>query len=228
MPFPRDKALLTAMATQSDVISAAIESVGEQVRWTGARIVGVSPGDVAKFEPLVAAFAQVGDLVEALRAFTHEAFTYGNVSVYVDAEHVVVWSPDWRSDPAKVNAAAGGHVLEAKRPPVVGGFGTPSLDPGIARFASYLAQQNRDIASLQKYIAEPVGAPRISGRENDLAAMNAVLDAIGFGPWDPSGDLPHLRNPGQVRAAMKDLFEREILGPFAAVRGVGGTPLIAP
>jgi hypothetical protein len=229
MPFTTEQPIYKAMAETADVISTAIESLGVQVRWAGARIQGVAPGDVNRFEPLIEALAHGDDLEEALSAFTVRVFCYGNVAVYVGPEAVVEWPADWTRSAARVEAARDGRVLEAKRTPVdAEGYGASALAPGVQAFRAFVAGEDANIRELEEFIRNPRG--RLPGpfAADDLRRMNNVLRAIGFDAWDPKGDLPAFRGAVQLRAQMKTLFETAMLQPYAAARGISGRPVLVP
>jgi hypothetical protein len=226
MPFPSDLNFYRAMHHQSDVISAAIEGLDVGVAWSTAAITGVSATDVARFDPLISAFADYGGLPEALRVFTREIFCYGNVAVSVHAGRVTTWPPDWRTDAARATAAVQAVILEAHQPPTTAaGYGTPLIERGLVAFKQYLQLQNSNMKALQQYVAHPMGAPPLAAA-GEHQALNGVLQAVGFEPWDPNGDLPAYLSAGQLRADMRSLFETEILRPYASVVGVSAVPIL--
>jgi hypothetical protein len=213
------------MRTQSDVISAAIESLDVQIPWDSARVVGIASSDLSRLEPLFSALGEFGGLPEALRAFTAEIFTYGNLAVFVHERGVRTWPANWSGDQDRVNVANEGVVIEARRPPVgPNGHGTPVLEAGREAFERYWRQQAEHMRALEHYAANPVGSPP-GGAKADLAAMNDVLQAIGFEPWRRD-DLPRYAHGSALRAEMKQLFESQILQPFAAAAGIAGTPSV--
>ncbi|WP_437656672.1 hypothetical protein [Sorangium sp. So ce1182] len=227
MPFTTEQPVYKAMAETAGVISTAIESLGVQVRWAGVRIQGVAPGDVNKFEPLVHALAHGGGLEEALSVFTVRIFCYGNVAVYVGPQAAVEWPADWRRSAARVEAANAGHVLEARRAPVdAEGYGTSALEPGVQAFRAFVAGEDAKSRELEEFIRNPMGPLPGPSAADDLRRMNNVLRAIGFDAWDPKGDLPAFRGAAQLRAQMKTLFEREMLEPYAAAKGIPGHPVL--
>ncbi|MCA9595410.1 MAG: hypothetical protein KC776_18980 [Myxococcales bacterium] len=223
MPLPTDLKFYEAMATQADVISAAIDSLDVQVSWSGLRVDGVA--DPSKFDPLFAAFTDYGGAEEALASFTQQIFCFGNVAVFCFNGRGKVWPPAWRFDPAYQPYAAQGALLEARNPPIVNDFGTPILEPALAAFKAYWAQQAASIRALEAYVRSPVGVPPTRGVRADEQARNAVLLAMGFEPR--SDDLPHYLNPSKLRGDMKGLFEAQILRPFASMLGVNGAPSLA-
>lgn len=213
------------MDTQADVISAAIESLDVQVPWGGARLVGVEDSDVPLLEPLFKALSEHDGLEGALQRLTHEVFVYGNVAVFVSDAVTKVWRPDWRQSQEHVDAALTGSVLEARRPPIGrNGYGTPAIEQGAEAFKRRWAGQAGHMAALQNFINDPVGDVPL-GAKQDQAATTAVLNAIGFDAFMGS-DIPRYRHGRELRAEMRQLFEDELLRPYATLKGVRGTPSV--
>jgi hypothetical protein len=228
MPFPEDIRWYQAMHSQADVISSAIDSLDVQVPWEGVRVIGIAGADTEKLDPLIESLVEYGDLAGALRSFTKEMFVNGNVAIFVGGGGTKMWRPDWRQHDSHTSVASQGTVLEAKRPPPnASGHGTPVVKQGLAAFKAYWAQQDAHIRELEAYGRNPKGPPPPSRKANDLRAMNAVLGALGFGPWT-GDDVPALLHPATLRSEMKGFFEAQILQPYAKLVGIAGTPALDP
>lgn len=212
------------MALQADVITAAIESLDVQVSWAGVHVVGVA--DPTQVDPLFAAFAEYGGPEQALAAFTREVFCYGNVAVICAHGQAKAWPPWWRLDSNYAPHVSKGHLIEARNPPLVAGFGTPVVEPALAAFKAYWAQWGASIGALQAYVLNPVGPSPTGGMQAIDAARAAVFAAMGF--QSHAGGFPQYLPAAKLRADVKALFESQILRPFATHMGIAGNPSLAP
>jgi hypothetical protein len=224
MPFPADAAVYHAMYSQADVISSALESLAVQIDWSNARVDGMADVDFVNIEPLFTAFSKYAGVRGAMQAFTREIVCLGNVSVFAQPDRVWLWSPEWRDKPdaAEYHAViASGQLFEAKRPPIIDGYGTPVIEPALSPFKSYWAIFNAQISALDAFTAKPSG-PIPHGSTQIGMMRDAVLQAAGFEPW--TRDIPIFREPARLRAELADLFQQDLLTPFASHRGVQGNP----
>ncbi len=202
MPFPQDVRFYQAMAYEADLISVAIESLDVQVPWSGAHLVGV--GEPERFRPLFDAFTDYGGTEDALAMFTREIFCFGNVALFCFQGRAKAWPAAWSFDPNYHRYAAKGQLIEVRRDPVVGGFGTPMLEPALATFKRFWAQQDANIRALGAYVRNPRGRPPIGSARADHQAQHQVLAALGF-TVQPN-DIAHYNQPGSLRDEIKALF----------------------
>lgn len=223
MSYLANRSAYHAMTHLSDGISAAIRSLDVQVSWKSAQIIGLNPKDLRTIEPLWEAMRQHADLARALEQFTAELFCWGNFSLLVREDGNKVLRSDWREHAETAKAPHYGMILEAKLPPVMAGYGTPLLEAGVQPFRDYQHWQQTAFAQLAAWNKNPVGPMPGPPSHVDAAKMDAVLLAIGFGPWSRN-DLPLYLHGAQLQARVAQLFETEILRPFCKLRGITDTP----